>query len=153
MQAATGWQRQIAVWFGSGYWPRAPGTAASFAAVPVSCLLSHLGWRLHLVLGLGLGALGTLCAERYAQSVEREDPQEVVIDEVIGTMLALGLVRRRSALSQILAFALFRVLDITKPGLIDKAQELRPAGIGIMADDVLAGLVAGLLARWARPTR
>jgi phosphatidylglycerophosphatase A len=47
---------------------------------------------------------------------------------------------------RLLALALFRVFDITKPGPIDSAQRLQPAGVGIMADDILAGLLAGVTA-------
>jgi phosphatidylglycerophosphatase A len=70
-----------------------------------------------------------------------------VIDEVVGTLIALGLVRTRSLGARLVAFALFRVLDITKPGPIARAEHARPPGLGIMLDDVLAGMVAGLLAR------
>jgi phosphatidylglycerophosphatase A len=148
MRPIPGWQQQVVTWFGSGRAPAAPGTAGSLAAVPFSWLLARLGLRVHVGVGLGLAILGTLCADRYARSRHQEDPQEVVIDEVIGTLLALGLVRRRRLWQQLLAFVLFRALDINKPGIIDSAQRLQPPGVAIMADDVLAGVAAGLMARW-----
>jgi phosphatidylglycerophosphatase A len=68
---------------------------------------------------------------------------------VAGTLIAMGLARRAGLLGELSALALFRVFDIVKPGPIDTAQRLRPAGLGIMADDVLAGLSAGFAVRLA----
>ncbi len=100
------------------------------------------GW--HLLVTLGLTGLGLWAAERASRTAQTEDPQQVVIDEVVGTLLAMGLVRDRGLVAAGLALLAFRVLDITKPGIIDRVQRLKPNGLGIMADDVLAGLVAGL---------
>lgn len=69
----------------------------------------------------------------------------MVIDEVAGVLIAMGLVANGPLWGLAVAWVLFRVLDITKPWLIDKAQYLEPEGLGIMADDLLAGLVAGAL--------
>jgi phosphatidylglycerophosphatase A len=84
-----------------------------------------------------------------SDALGEEDPQAVVIDEVAGTLLAMGIARPAGIIGELAAFALFRVLDITKPGVIDRAQRLRPEGLGIMADDVLAGLGAGVAIRVA----
>ena len=72
-----------------------------------------------------------------------EDPQCVVIDEVAGTLLAMGMVRNSSITVQLLALGLFRLFDVWKPGVIDTVQNAKPEGVGIMADDVLAGILAG----------
>ena len=60
----------------------------------------------------------------------------------------MGLVRRRSLAVRLAALLLFRVLDVAKPGPVDRAQHLKPDGLGVMADDLIAGLAAGLMARW-----
>lgn len=75
-----------------------------------------------------------------------EDPQKVVIDEVCGTLIAMGMVSGAGLGLRLLALGLFRGLDILKPGPIDSVQRLQPAGVGIMADDLLAGVVAGAMA-------
>ena len=96
---------------------------------------------------LALTAAGIWAAGRVSEASETEDPSYVVIDEVVGTLLAMGLARPTGLAGEAAAFVLFRVLDIKKPWIIDSVQRLRPAGVGIMADDVLAGLGAGLLVR------
>jgi phosphatidylglycerophosphatase A len=82
---------------------------------------------------------------RCAKILKQEDPPSVVIDEVAGVLIALGLVVQGPLWAWALAWVLFRVFDITKPWLIDRAQYLEPEGLGIMADDLLAGLVAGAI--------
>jgi phosphatidylglycerophosphatase A len=99
-------------------------------------------WSTTLVLTL----VGTWAAERTAQVLGDDDPSSVVIDEVVGTLLALGIAGTQISAS-IAAFVLFRVFDITKPGPVDRVQRMRPPGVGIMADDVLAGIGAGALVR------
>lgn len=101
----------------------------------------------HATVTLLLTIAGVWAAERVSRAAGEEDPQSVVIDEVVGTLLAMGIARPTGLAGELAAFVAFRFLDIKKPGLIDKAQNLRPAGVGIMADDVLAGIAAGLLVR------
>jgi phosphatidylglycerophosphatase A len=81
-----------------------------------------------------------------------EDPQSVVVDEVSGTLIAIGLgsglAWRHDFVVALIGVAAFRLFDIWKPGPIDSVQSL-PKGWGIMADDVLAGIAAGLVANAA----
>jgi phosphatidylglycerophosphatase A len=137
----------ISTWFGCGYARRAPGTVGSLGAVPLHWALSRLPIVPHAAAVLALSALGTWAAGRRAQRLGEKDPQSIVIDEVTGTLIALGLVRRKGLAAQFAALALFRVLDITKPGLIDRAQHTKSVGLGIMADDWLAGAIAGGVVR------
>jgi phosphatidylglycerophosphatase A len=102
----------------------------------------------HGVAIVGLTIAGVWAADRVVEASGEDDPSFVVIDEVAGTLLALGLAGSVGFGAQVFAVALFRVLDITKPGIIDRAQRLRPEGLGIMADDVLAGVAAGLATRF-----
>jgi len=142
-----GWQRfvgrLVAEWFGTGLSPIAPGTVGSLGALPLFWILSQQGAALYWTGTMLLGLLGVWAAGVRAEELGVEDPSSVVIDEVVGVLLALGLVASASWHYWVLSWLLFRLLDIWKPGLIDRAQSLRPTGVGIMADDVLAGLVAG----------
>ncbi len=103
----------------------------------------------------GVAALvGVPVAGRVAALRGRKDPGEIVVDEIAGQSIALaGLhavlpagaaVPLRWGLV-VLAFGLFRAFDILKPGPIDRLQSL-PGGWGVMADDLLAGTLAGILA-------
>jgi phosphatidylglycerophosphatase A len=137
--------RALSTWFGCGASKLAPGTMGSFGAVPV-----HLGLRLlpapiHLAAIVGITAVGVWSSNEMAKAMGVEDPQCVVIDEVAGTLLAMGMVRHSSIGVQILALGLFRLFDIWKPGVIDTVQNAKPEGVGIMADDVLAGILAGVV--------
>ena len=138
--------RLLATWFGCGLSPKAPGTVGSIGAVPLHLALATLGPLPHAAGIIALTAAGTWAANEVARAEGIEDPQKVVIDEVAGTLIAMGMVSGSSWGIRLLALALFRLLDITKPGPIDTVQRLEPPGVGIMADDVLAGLAAGVMA-------
>lgn len=142
----------LATWFGCGHSPIAPGTVGSLGTLPLHFALRALGPVPHAIVTIGLTAAGVWAAQRVSDALGEEDPSSVVIDEVAGTLLAMGLARPAGVVGEVAALALFRVLDITKPGVIDRVQRLRPAGLGIIADDVLAGIGAGVairvLARW-----
>src|SRR5690606_34333133 len=94
----------LATWFGCGLAPKAPGTVGSLGALPL-----HVGLRLlppvpHVAAVVAVTAIGTWAAHRVAVLREEEDPQRVVIDEVAGVLIAMGLVRRRSLKTQALAW-------------------------------------------------
>ena len=108
--------------------------------------LATLGPLPHAAAIVALSVVGTWASNEVARAEGIEDPQKVVIDEVCGTLIAMGMVSQASWGIRLLALALFRVLDITKPGPIDAVQRLEPPGVGIMADDLLAGLAAGAMA-------
>jgi len=153
MVDAERWATRLSTWFGCGHAPVAPGTVGSIGALPLAWLLARTSPWLHAGAVVALGVAGTWAADRHAKSLGDDDPPSAVIDEVVGTLIAVGLVRRRGFGAGLAALALFRVLDIVKPGPIDDLQALRPTGLGIMADDLLAGAVAGLVARWLSSAR
>ncbi|HVJ16289.1 MAG TPA: phosphatidylglycerophosphatase A [Polyangiaceae bacterium] len=138
----------LASWFGCGKSPIAPGTVGSLGALPLHLLLRSLGPVPYWTGTALIAVLGVWASERVCKSSGEKDPQWVVIDEVAGTLIAMGLVRRRSLAVRLAALLIFRALDIAKPGPVDRAQHLKPEGLGVMADDLLAGLAAGLMARW-----
>ena len=141
--------RLLATWFGCGYSKVAPGTVGTFGALPLVYFLHTFGIVPYWIGTLVVTALGVWASTRASIELGEEDPQSVVIDEVSGVMIAVGigsgLAFRSSLVSAAVAVVFFRVFDIWKPGPIDSVQSL-PRGFGIMADDVLAGVAAGMVA-------
>lgn len=136
--------RLVATFFGIGYIPWAPGTAASLAtALLVYCLP-----ELSLVLGLTIvGTLfitGCIVSHRFEQQVGIPDPSSIVIDEVCGMWLVL-LCTPKTIMWYTIAFGLFRFFDIYKPFPIDIPEKLMKGGVGIMLDDILAALASGVI--------
>lgn len=130
--------------FGVGRSPWAPGTVASAIALPFAWIvLKYLGPVALFSLSFAVAALGTWACEVYVRTADETDPSECVIDEVAGQFLACALAPL-SLYGFILAFALFRLFDISKLWPISEAEKLR-GGLGIMADDMVAGLMAGLI--------
>ena len=122
--------------------PSAPGTVASAVAVGLAYgLVGGLGlaaaWLAALSLALLVPAIWSAgVASKY---FGHSDPSEVVIDEVVGQWLALAVVNPVDWRQWLAAFVLFRALDIAKPFPLRRLERL-PAGWGIVADDVAAGL-------------
>lgn len=119
-----------------------PGTLGSVAA-----FIPALFFPIPLWLPPAAAVIGTWAAHRYARDTGKEDPGEVIVDEVVGLWTALALVPRALAFP---ALFLFRVVDILKPFPVNVSERL-PGGVGIMADDIVGGLMtAGLLLglRW-----
>jgi phosphatidylglycerophosphatase A len=137
--------RVIATWFGCGYSPVAPGTVGTLGALPFVYLLATLGTVPYWLATVALTAVGVWASGRYAAAVGDHDPSSAVIDEVSGTLIAVGFVLGAGLVPAVAAVVLFRLFDIWKPGPVNAAQNL-PGGLGVMADDVLAGLLAGALA-------
>ncbi len=137
----------IATWFGCGYFPVAPGTVGSAAAVAIAIgLHHHAGWQpWHLaVLAAALTGPAVWAAQRMAEATSRKDPSLVVVDEVLGQWLTLAGATTVNWKSWLAAFVLFRLLDIWKPAPSRQAEEL-PGGIGIVADDLVAGAYGALV--------
>ena len=132
-----------------GFFKPASGSWGSAAAVLLAAILAMLSPWLLEIATLLVCLLGVLAAGRYQTVTSRHDAPEVVIDEVAGqwiTLLAVPLDWRW----YLLAFLLFRLFDIVKPGPVRMAENL-PGGIGVMADDIVAGVLAAaclLLIRW-----
>jgi phosphatidylglycerophosphatase A len=132
-----------ATFMGLGYFPLAPGTLASFAVLlGYWFILYRLPWPAYSVFVFALFLLGARASSAYAEELGLHDPGRIVIDEACGQLLALFLVPREW-IPLALGFVLFRVFDVLKPFSIRKLENL-PGGWGIMADDVGAGIAAGL---------
>lgn len=140
----------IATWFGCGHVPKAPGTAgAAGALVPVILLWRHFDaqpWWF-LVLTVAATPVGIWAADAVAKAKGLKDPQLVVIDEVLGVWLALAGAVHLNWVSVWAAFGLFRLFDIWKPWPVRRLEALG-GGLGIVADDLMAGVYAALVL-WA----
>ncbi len=107
----------------------------------------HGGGTAVLIASLLAFAVGVWACGAHVRETGREDPSECVIDELAGQWLACAgvLFAPASAAELALAFLLFRLFDILKPWPISAAERL-PGGMGVMADDMLAGLAAAVIA-------
>jgi phosphatidylglycerophosphatase A len=133
--------RVIASFFGLGFFPFAPGTLTSLVVVFLYKYFLHgLGWPYLLLILAALLILGTHAASCYSSELKMTDPGRIVIDEAAGQLLVLLFVLPDWT-SLLAGFLLFRFFDIVKPFLIRRVEKL-PAGWGIMADDILAALMA-----------
>jgi phosphatidylglycerophosphatase A len=138
----------IATWFGAGYSPLAPGTAGSLAAIAIAFLLRRHAEPWHFVAAAALlAAPAVWAAGRTAKIVGRKDPGLVVVDEVLGQWITLARAGSINWKTCLVAFALFRLFDIWKPAPVRQLEAL-PGGIGINADDAMAG-VYGAIVLWA----
>ena len=135
----------IATLFGIGFAPAAPGTVASIAALPAAWLIDRFTGRIGLLLATILAlAIGTWACELYARAKGQNDPSECVVDELAGQWIAC-LFAPLSVAGFGIAFFLFRVFDILKPWPVSFAEKEVPGGLGIMADDVVAALISGVI--------
>jgi phosphatidylglycerophosphatase A len=140
---------QLIATFGfSGYLPIAPGTCASLLAVIIWFLLPWESWIVRLIILIVTFLTGLYCADRMEKSSGTKDPTFVVIDEVAGIWLALLLfpqLRFPGSFPIIISiFFVFRIFDIIKIFPLRKLEKL-PGGLGIMLDDLFAGLYTALV--------
>jgi phosphatidylglycerophosphatase A len=134
----------FATFFGAGYFPLAPGTLTSAIVILLYKYLLHkLSWPVYLSLFFLLFFLGIWVSDVHSKTLKKEDPRSVVIDEAVGQFLVLFLLSPQWILC-LVSFFLFRFFDIFKPFPIKKVETF-PGGFGIMLDDILAALYAGIL--------
>ena len=127
-----------------GKLPLAPGTFGSLAAlVGWFFIKPYLSDPLFLLITGGIFFLGIACSEIIVSAGNVKDPQFIVIDEWVGMWIGLYLVEH-SMLWGLAAFFCFRIFDIFKPGPIGEMDKM-DGGIGVMMDDVVAGILTCLL--------
>ncbi len=117
--------------------PIAPGTVGAVAGLLAFILTRNLAGGVSVALLAVAIVVGTWAGGRHAKDLRQPDPQSVVVDEFCGMWLAL-VGTNPSFLVMAAAFVAFRFLDIAKPPPVRQAERL-PGGIGIMADDLVAG--------------
>ncbi|MEX2643842.1 MAG: phosphatidylglycerophosphatase A [Acetobacterales bacterium] len=139
----------VGTFFGVGLMPVAPATWGSLATLPLAWLLMRWGGPAAILLAaallflLAMWAIPHVCA-----AVGKPDPGRVVIDEVIGQLLAVAAVPADLTVYAV-AFFLFRAVDIAKPWPADWADSEVPGALGVLLDDVIAGLYVCPLAALA----
>ena len=147
-------KRLLASCFGLGWLPIAPGTWGSLPPAIIFALMCHFGTptvatsMVMAALALVASVVCIKFASAAIAATGKSDPREVVADECAGqavTFLAIGTVAEgQICATAILGFLLFRLFDIAKPWPIRKVEKL-PKGWGILADDLLAGVYAGIV--------
>jgi len=141
--------RVLATWFGCGLFPKAPGTIGSLAAALLILpsvrlpFVTNAPW-IWAAAALMLFPLAVWSAGETARQLGREDPQVIVIDEVVGQWIALSGASHLNWQAITIGFVLFRLFDIWKPWPVRKLEEL-PGGWGIVLDDCIAGTFAALV--------
>lgn len=135
----------LSTWFGTGLLKPAPGTWGTLAALPFAwCIAKYYGQEALIIASILIYFLGVYTSHIYSKLTNSHDASEVVIDEVAGVWLTLGFVPINIS-SLIIGFLLFRLFDIFKPWPIGPVDKRMPGGWGIMTDDMIAGLFAGIL--------
>jgi len=137
----------VATFLGVGYFPVAPGSVTSLIVVLLyKFYLYKLAWPHYLLIVFLIFLAGVFASTRYSSELNRKDPRKIVIDEATGQLLVFF---RMSEMSQdwlflLAGFLLFRFFDIIKPYPIRKVETL-PKGWGIMMDDIVAAVYAGII--------
>ena len=134
----------LATGFGSGLAPLAPGTAGTLVGIPLCLVFSVLPWPLWLITVLAFTFLAWHVSDEAERLFGRKDAPCIVIDEIAGILWTLFLVEP-TALHIALGFVLFRLFDITKPFPARLFQDRLPGGLGVVADDLAAGVYANLV--------
>jgi len=140
---------------GAGLSPKAPGTVGTLASLPVGIGILYLfGMQTLFMMTLAITIIGIFEINKYEQATQIHDQQHIVIDEASGMWIALMIaISTASTLSYsyaevlaiVLSFASFRLFDIWKPSTIGWIDRELKGGLGVMLDDVLAGIAGGML--------
>ena len=136
--------KSVSTFFGIGFIPFAPGTLTSIVIVLLyKYYLYRFSWPLYALILILLFFIGVYASTKYSTALNEKDPRKIVIDEALGQLLVLF--RMSNAWFPVLScFVLFRIFDIAKPFPIKKIERL-PTGWGIMLDDVVAAVYAGVI--------
>lgn len=134
----------LAFGFGAGLFPRAPGTVGTLLALPIWYACSGWSTTAYLALVCLLAAVGVLICHRATQILGVHDHPGIVFDEIVGYLLALAVVPR-SFLWLAVSFIVFRFFDIVKPWPIGTLDRRVGGGLGVMLDDLVAGLMTAIV--------
>jgi phosphatidylglycerophosphatase A len=134
----------VALGFGSGLFPVAPGTAGTLAAIPLYLLLKDLPLTVYLAVVVVLLLGGILVCGYTAECLGVHDHPAIVWDEVVGFLITMTAVPA-GWLWVAAGFVLFRLFDVLKPWPIGWLDRRVHGGTGIMLDDVIAGVFAAIV--------
>ena len=132
----------------AGYVPIAPGTLGTLVAVPLGYLLSLLGPLEGGFFIVAFAGFAVWVSGEGEKVFQRKDPGLIVIDEMAGFLVAVFLISW-SWKNVVTGFFLFRLMDIIKPFPIRRLESKWPGGWGVVGDDVLAGVYANVILRFA----
>lgn len=133
----------IATFFGIGKVKIMPGTFGTLATIPLFIILSGLGPYFYMGFVVLLIPIGIIAADAFQKDHGGHDRQEIVVDEVIGYLITMTWLPMNWR-SVLVGFILFRILDIWKPFPIGYLDKKIQGGLGVIADDVAAGLIANV---------
>ena len=131
----------LAFGFGSGLAPKAPGTFGTVMAIPFYIVMAHLGWPVYALIVVAAFFVGVYLCGKTADDLGVHDHPGIVWDEFVGFWITMFMAPA-GWLWLLLGFALFRLFDIWKPWPIKHFDKNMESGMGIMVDDVLAGIYA-----------
>tara|TARA_Y100000766_G_C18622042_1_gene466546 strand:- start:200 stop:673 length:474 start_codon:yes stop_codon:yes gene_type:complete len=130
----------FSTWFYLGTFKYFPGTIGSIASLPFAALIVNYGGNYLLIFfTIIFFFIGVKISDKYSKLINKKDPSEIVIDEVVGQWLVLIFVPLDIKL-YILALVIFRFFDIFKPWPIKLLEKKYDGGFGIMVDDILAAI-------------
>lgn len=131
----------LAFGFGSGTLPKAPGTWGTVAAIPIYCAISSWNWAAYATLVIIMAVVGIAICGKTAEALKVHDHPGIVWDEIVGYLITMYMAPKGWLWIGI-GFVLFRIFDIVKPFPIRWVDSRISGGLGIMADDWLAGIYA-----------
>ncbi|UOS69692.1 phosphatidylglycerophosphatase A family protein [Helicobacter pylori] len=129
--------------FFSGYSKKAPGTIGSLVALLLGLPILIFSANTLFLAAVLIGLIAIAQIDKEEEESKIHDSSYIVIDELVGMWLAMA-ISGLSLAGVILSFIFFRIYDITKPSLIGKIDKEVKGGLGVVADDALAGILAGL---------
>lgn len=139
----------VATGFYAGYIPIAPGTAGSLIGIGLYLLLNGFSTAYYLLIISFLFIFGVYISNETEALFKKRDPSQVVFDEIIGMLVTMILLPAKSGWL-VAGFFLFRFFDILKPYPIRNIEKRFNGGLGIMLDDVAAGIYANVLLQGVR---
>ncbi|RKV39687.1 phosphatidylglycerophosphatase A [Helicobacter pylori] len=131
--------------FFSGYSKKAPGTIGSLVALLLGLPILIFSANTLFLGAIFIGLIAITQIDKEEEETKRHDSSYIVIDELVGMWLAMA-ISGLSLAGVVLSFIFFRIYDITKPSLIGRIDKEVKGGLGVVADDALAGVLAGLSA-------
>ncbi|WP_367692592.1 phosphatidylglycerophosphatase A [Helicobacter pylori] len=129
--------------FFSGYSKKAPGTIGSLVALLLGLPILIFSANTLFLAAVFVGLIAITQIDKEEEETKRHDSSYIVIDELVGMWLAMA-ISGLSLAGVVLSFIFFRIYDITKPSLIGRIDKEVKGGLGVVADDALAGILAGL---------
>ncbi|WRC64192.1 phosphatidylglycerophosphatase A [Helicobacter pylori] len=129
--------------FFSGYSKKAPGTIGSLVALLLGLPILIFSANTLFLAAILIGLIAIAQIDKEEEESKIHDSSYIVIDELVGMWLAMA-ISGLSLVGVFLSFIFFRIYDITKPSLIGKIDKEVKGGLGVVADDALAGVLAGL---------